>query len=217
MVKTLVLPSISDSCFGSDSDSATLRPMLTSADPVAAMAVRANSLESEAVGRLLPLVARLHIDNFFAVVLLVAALLVAGAPAGAEPETMSNRARYRLILPPTLASRQDDELSISDKKDRLEIEIKYHRGIGSADLILLRGKRPSKVLVVFKGFKRIENVTICSGDKNLSASSTESALSSSGNCKISRWKSAAKFCFCFENCCWSDSSIKLSWVDFYRM
>jgi hypothetical protein len=216
MVKTLVLPSISDS--DSDSDSSVLRPMLTSAEPVTAMAVRAKCLDSEAVGRLLPQLARLHKDNLFVAVLLVAVLLVAGAsPAGAEPETMSNRARYRLILPTTLASRQNDELSILDRKDRLEVDIKCHRGIGSADLILLRGNWPSKVLVVFKGFKRIENVTICSGDKTLSASSTESTLSSCGNCKISRWKSGARFYFCFENCCWSDSPIKLSWVDFYRM
>lgn len=195
-----------------------LRTMLTSANPVTAIAMWVKCLEPEALGPLLPLVTRLLIDNLIVVIPLVAFLFGAGiSAAGAEPETISESANYRLKLPPAIALRQDDALSILDRKDGLEVDIKWHRGIGSADLILLRGKWPSKVLLVFEGFKRLENVTICSGDKILSVSSTEGTLNSSGSSKISRWKSGAKFYFCLQNCCLSDSSLKLFWVDFYRM
>lgn len=215
MVKTLVLLLVSDSL--------PHRQVLTSTDSVAAIALRAKCREPGAVSLMPPSVTPIFIATVFLAILLIAIplaaiLFVACMPvAAAEPETISESAKYRLKLPPAIALRQDDGLAILDSRDRLEVDIRWRRGIGAADLILLRGNWPSKVLVVFKGFKRLENVTICSGDRILSASSTESTLKSTGNCKISRWKSGGKFYFCFENCCLSDSSLKLSWVDFYRM
>jgi len=176
-------------------------PMLTSS----AVSRRGSILQR--TGKVLPLIGLL-LMQFFA----------ATAFVQAKPCSNISSTKYLLKGPSKTAGITADSVDFLVPRDsQLLVNIEHRRGIGSIEFLLKRGKWPNKVLVCFKGFQRLENVTISSGTEILSTSSTETPLKDTRRCKFSRWTDQGKIYFCFENFCSAGTeSLKLSWVDFYR-
>jgi hypothetical protein len=111
-----------------------------------------------------------------------------------------------LLLSSHQAGHLGDEIRLAQSANTATINVTHKMGIGAVKVILEKGRWPRKIKLVLKGFKSLENATICGGEHRFEFSSK----------KVGKDHGQATLFVPPEILTNRPQQIDFSWVDAYR-